>query len=228
MFNDVFKRDFIKVVGMKARRKMRKMRIDPYPDTILRQGLHRKEAQETIDPMVEEAMMYSAVVGTEMISGMADIIDMVDGMVLEQSERKVEVDRAIVQLRHQLGRRDDKIMVIEEWKGNVTEHMRDIGEAQGLIWGWLLEVEQRANQLQVLLVGARREVDLLAGVVTHQSELLNIHQQLILELDQENRRKFERLERMMDPWGQTFRNLIVIDLDPEDQEADVVTLVEHE
>ena len=33
---------------------------------------------------------------------------------------------------------------------------------------------------------------------------------------------------MLDPWGQTFRNLIVIDLDPEDQIEDVVTLVGHE
>ena len=35
MFNDIFKKDFIEVTGMKARRKLRKMRIDPYPDAIL-------------------------------------------------------------------------------------------------------------------------------------------------------------------------------------------------
>ena len=107
------------------------MRIDPYPDTILRRGLHRKEARETIDPLVEESMMYSMVVGAEMLNGMVDIINMVDGMVLEQSERKVEVDGAIVQLHHQMGRRDDRIAVIEVWKEDVTGHMRDIREAQG-------------------------------------------------------------------------------------------------
>ena len=106
--------------------------------------------------------------------------------------------------------------------------MRDIGEAQNGIRGRLLEVESQANQLQALLVGARQEVDLLAGVVTHQSKLPEIHRQLILELDQENRQKFERLERMLDPQGWTFGNPILIDLDPEDREADVVTLVEHE
>ena len=35
-FNDVFKKDLIMVVGMKARRKMRKMRINPYPVTSFR------------------------------------------------------------------------------------------------------------------------------------------------------------------------------------------------
>ena len=83
MFGDVYKKDFIKVTGMKARQKMRAMRIDPYPDAILRCGLLRKEPKETANPILEEVMMYSAVVGTEMLSRMADIIDTVDGMVLE-------------------------------------------------------------------------------------------------------------------------------------------------
>ena len=141
-FNDVFKKDFIEVMGMKARWKLCKMRINPYPNAILRWGLHRKEPRETIDPMIEESMMYSVVVGTEMLSGMADIIDTVDGMVLEQSERKAEVDRAVVWLCHQIGRRDDRIAVMEEWKEDVTVYMQDIGEAQGRIQGQLLEVEQ--------------------------------------------------------------------------------------
>ena len=62
-FNDVFKKDLITVIGMKARRKMRKMRIDLYPDAILRRGLHKKEPWEDVDPVLEDAMMYTAGVG---------------------------------------------------------------------------------------------------------------------------------------------------------------------
>ena len=80
-------------------------------------------------------------VPSEMLLGMTDIIDMVDGMVLEESERKVEVDRSIVHLRHKMGRTETRVSVVEEWKGEVTEHMCDIGEAQGRIWGWLSEAE---------------------------------------------------------------------------------------
>ena len=35
-FNDVFKEDLITVAGMKGRRLMRRMRIDPYPDALIR------------------------------------------------------------------------------------------------------------------------------------------------------------------------------------------------
>ena len=58
-------------------------------------------------------------------------------------------------------------------------------------------------------------------------ELLGIHQELILTLERENNQKFERIERMLDPRGQTFGNPILVDLDPEEQESDVVTLVEQ-
>ena len=56
--------------------------VDPYPDTLLRRGLKRREARENTDPILEEAMMYLATVGVELLHRMADIIDMVDGMVL--------------------------------------------------------------------------------------------------------------------------------------------------
>ena len=132
MFNNVYKKDFIEVTVMKARQKMRKMRINPYPDAIIRYGLHKKEAQETTEPVLEEAIMYTAVVGMELMEGLAMTSDTVDRMVLETSERKVEVDGALVRLRHQLSARDDRIAIFNEWKGEVTKHMRDIGEAQAL------------------------------------------------------------------------------------------------
>ena len=98
MFNDMFKKDFIEVTTMKARRKMRAMRIDPYPDAIIRRGLHKKEPRETAKPILEEAMMYTSVVGMEMLEGLAMTSDTVDRMVLEASERKAEVDGALVHL----------------------------------------------------------------------------------------------------------------------------------
>ena len=115
--------------------------------------------------------------------------------------------------------------VIEEWKGDVMEYMQDMGEAQGGIWGRLSEAEARANQLQVLLMSAHRELDLLLGVVVRQSEVINIQQELLLTMEVENQRKFKRIERMLDLRGRTFTNPIVIDLDLEDRGADGVTLV---
>ena len=130
---------------MKARCKIRAMRIDPYPDTIIRRGLHKKELRETAEPILEEVMMYTAIVRMEMLEGLVIMLDTIDRMVLEVSERKAEVDGALVRLCHQLGHRDDHVAVIEEWKEDVTTHMWDIGEAQGLVRGKLLESKLRIN-----------------------------------------------------------------------------------
>ena len=102
-FNDVYKKDFIKVTVMKAHRKMRKMRIDPYLDAIICRGLHKKEPRETADPVLEDVMMYSMVVEMELMEGLAMVHDTVDRLALETSERKAEVDGALVRLCHQLG-----------------------------------------------------------------------------------------------------------------------------
>ena len=79
--------------------------------------------------------MYSMMVGMECLTGMVDIIDIVDGMVLEGLERKVEVDGNIVRLKHKMARTETRVSVIEEWKGEVMEHMRDVGDSQGTIQG---------------------------------------------------------------------------------------------
>ena len=201
------------------------MRIDPYPDAVIRWGLTKKEPRETAHPILEEAMMYTAIVGMELMEGLATTSNTVDRMVLEESERKVEVDGALVQLRHQLGRRDDRIAIIDEWKEDVTTHMRDIGEAQGLVRGRLSEVGLCIHQLQVLVVSQRREVDMLGDVLVRSTEVIEAQCQLIYGMEAEFNQKLTQLERMFGLEGRTMGNPIVIEDDPVE---DVVTLVGHE
>ena len=47
MFNDVFKNDLVEVMGMVRRRKLQCLRVNSYPDAILRRGLKCKELRET-------------------------------------------------------------------------------------------------------------------------------------------------------------------------------------
>ena len=225
MFNNVFKKDFIEVTAMKAQRKMWAMRIDPYPDAIIRRGLHKKEPRETAKPVLEEAMMYTAVVGMEMMEGLVQTSDAVDRMALERVERKAEVDGALVYLHHQLGQRDDQIMVINEWKEDVTTHMRDIGEAQGLIWGRLSEAELRVTQLQNLLLGQHQEMDTLGDILVQQTAVIEAQRQLIYGMEAEFNRKLTWLERMFGLEGCTMGNPIMI---KDDLVEDAVILVEHE
>ena len=87
------------------------------------------------------------------------------------------------------------------------------------------EAELHLNQFQALAVAQCHELDLVGGVVLRQSAVINIQCQLILEMEGEFNRKLERLERMMDLWGWSLGNPILIKDDPVE---DVVTLVGHE
>ena len=97
-FNDVFKKDLIEVAGMKGWKLMRRMRINPYPDALIRWGLHKKELRENADPVLEDAMMYTSGVAMEIMEGLAMVQDTVDQAALERSERKAEVDGGLVRL----------------------------------------------------------------------------------------------------------------------------------
>ena len=99
------------------------MRMDPYPDAVIHRGLYKREPRETAKPILEEAMMYTSVVGVEMMEGLAITSDTVDRMVLEASERKTEVDGGLVRLRHRLGQTEQRAAVVEEWKEDVTTHI---------------------------------------------------------------------------------------------------------
>ena len=213
-FNNVFKEDLITIAGMRGRRLMRRMRLEPYMDALIRRGFYKKEPRETAHPVLENAMMYTSAVGMEIMEGLAIVQDAVDTAALERSERKAEVDGALVRLRHQLGARDDRVAVIEEWKEDVTTHMWDIGEAQGLVWGRLSEAEYRLAQHQAILRAQTEELELMGGVVGRQTAVIEAQCRLIYGMEEEFNRKLARLERMMDPVGRTLGNPILIEDDP--------------
>ena len=115
--------------------------------------------------------------------------------------------------------------VIEDWKEDVTIHMRDIGEAQGLVRGRLSEAELRIRQLQSLVLAQRQEVDLLGDVLGRSTSVIEAQRQLIYGMEEEFNRKLVRLERMINPVGRSLGNPILIEDDPVE---DVVILVGHE
>ena len=199
---------------MKGRRLMRRMRIDPYPGALIRRGLYRREPRETAHPILEDAMMYTSAVGMEIMEGLAIVQDAVDRLTLEASERKAEVDGGLVRLHHRLGQTEQRAVVVEEWKEDVTTHMRDIGEAQGLVRGRLSEAEYRLRQLQAMVLTNSREVGLLGDVMGRQTAVIEAQRRLIYGMEAEFNRKLARLERMIDPAGRSLGNPILIEDDP--------------
>ena len=209
----MFKEDLITIAGMRGRRLMRRMRIDPYPDALIRRGFYKNEPRETAHPILESAMMYTSAVGMEIMEGLAIVQDAVDRGTLEASERKTEVDGGLVRLRHRLGQTEQRAAVVEEWKEDVTTHMRDIGEAQGLVRGRLSEAEYRLTQHRAILRAQTQELELMGGVVAHQTEVIEAQRRLIYGMEEFNR-KLGRLERMIDPVGRSLGNPILVEDDP--------------
>ena len=181
-----------------------------------------------MDPILEDVMMYMSAVAMEIMEGLAIVQDAVDSSTLERSERKAEVDGALVRLRHQLGQWDDRVMILEDWQRDATIHMQDIGEVQGLIQGRLSEAELRLRQLQVLVLTNRREVDMLGDVIGRQTAVIEVQRRLIYGMEEGFNRKLVRLERMMDPVGRLLGNPILIEDDPVEDAVVLGTVEERE
>ena len=69
------------------------------------------------------------------------------------------------------------------------------------------------------------ELDLVGGVLTRQTAVIEAQCWLIYGMEEEFNWKLARLERMMDPVGRSLWNPILIEDDPV---KDVVVLVGHE
>ena len=109
---------------------------------------------------------------------------------------------------------NNRVVILEDWQRDATNHMQDIGESQGLIRGRLTEAELRLRQLQALMLTHHREVELLGDVMGRQTAVIEAQRQLIYGMEEEFNRKLARLERMMDPVGRTLGNPILIEDDP--------------
>ena len=59
----------------------------------------------------------------------------------------------------------------------------------------------RLTQLQAVVVGLSQEMALYRDVVRRQNEMLQIQTDLIMVMDEENRRRIGSLERRIDPRG---------------------------
>ena len=76
-FRDLFKKDLIEAGSIYARRALRNLNILLYLLVILlvilKRGLKRREAQEMVDPILKEGMVFSLMVGVELMNKVVDV-----------------------------------------------------------------------------------------------------------------------------------------------------------
>ena len=64
-----------------------------------------------------------------------------------------------------------RMLVVEEWKEDMTVHMWEMGEQRGEDHCRMREMEERINQLQVLLVTQSQEMEIMSDVIQAQNKV---------------------------------------------------------
>ena len=80
----------------------------------LRRGLKRRENRETANPILEEAMMYTRMVGVEVIKDIANTNERVDTLSLEMSEGVAKVNTNLNKVDYWVGEVDHCVEILEQ------------------------------------------------------------------------------------------------------------------
>ena len=106
-----------------------------YLEGLLRRGMKRRENKETADPILEEAMMFSSMVGVEILSDVGQTNERVDALLLEMSEGLAKVQLNINKVDRRFTELDHRIEVLEESRRYYQEFLvADAGRHQTLQW----------------------------------------------------------------------------------------------
>ena len=103
-FGDLFKKDLIEVGSIYARRALRTLDISLYLSALFKRGLKRGEVRETAEPILEEGMMFTSMVGMELTNEMVDINQRMDDFKAEVETRFEGQERVEESLRERLER----------------------------------------------------------------------------------------------------------------------------
>lgn len=165
-FEDIFKKNLVKAMGMIGRCKLNRLHVEPYLRAVLKRGMKRREGWETADPILKEVIMYSTAVDmdVELLEGMVSIIDTMEMVEVKVIKQKEKVGANFQKLDNSVGVIDMRVEIIKEWKRDVTDHIHDTGEAQG-------EVH---HQLQAVLVGMSWEMGEMGDVIQAQNDAFQV------------------------------------------------------
>ena len=108
-WSNLYKKDLLEAGSMVGHHHLHQMEGSPYLESLLKRGFKRRENKETADPILEEAMMFTSMVGVEILNNVGQTNERVDALSLEMSEGLAKaqlninkVDRKWVEVDHQV------------------------------------------------------------------------------------------------------------------------------
>ena len=113
-WEDLYKKDLLEVGSMVAQCHLCQINRSPYLEALLQRGLRRRENRETANPILEEAMLFTRMVGVEVIKDIANTNERVDTLSLEMSEGVAKVNTNLNKVDCWVGEVDHQVEILEE------------------------------------------------------------------------------------------------------------------
>ena len=88
-FSDLFKEDLIEATGIVACHHHHWLDTSTYLKALLHRGLKRKESKEKVDVNIETSMMFTSVIGVEVLNKVAIMNKEVNHSILESTGRNI-------------------------------------------------------------------------------------------------------------------------------------------
>ena len=236
-FGDLFKNDFIEAGSIYARRALRTLDISPYLSALFKRGLKRREARETADPILEEGMMFSSMIGVELTQEMVDINQRTDDLKAEVETRFEARERVEESLRGRLEGESvlrvglsHRVEILEEARRGTQQYLessrnerrletarvRSIGARCSILESREREGFQDMEAMKVLL-------EAQTGVINQQTEVIqNLERQVealrVIALEAR-----EAVGNLREPRGNSLGDPILVE-DSDEEEEDIVVL----
>ena len=160
-------------------------------------------------------MVYNSTVTVEMLSGMADIIDMVDKPILDTLEQQVKEANNLNKVDQKVGEVKQRVEILEESCYHYQEFIladmeqrRQVHWEQELLWN-------RTDQAFALIQELHGEMQLMGEVIGAQTCTINTQNGYLKAMKRRN----AELGRRLDDWGWMLGNPIVIE-DDDDRHPD--------
>ena len=232
-FEDLFKNDFIEAGSIYARRALRALDISPYLSALFKRGLKRRESRETADPVLEEGMMFSSMVGVELTNEMVDINQRTDDLKAEVETRFAGMEREEELLRERLERESvsrvgisHRVEILEEDRRGTQQYLESSRNERRLETARVRTIGARCSMLESReregfqdLEAMKVLLEAQTGVINQQSEVIqNLERQVealrVIALEAR-----EAVVNLREPRGNSLGDPILVEDSDEEEEV---------
>ena len=237
-FGDLFKKDLIEAGSIYAHRALWTLDISPYLSTLFKRGLKRGEARETAEPILEEGMMFTSMVGVELTNKMVDINQRMDDFKAEVKTRFEASERVEESLRERLERESvsrvgvsHRVEILEEACWGTQQVLESFSNERRLETARVRSIGARCSILKSRERESFRDLEAMKvllkaqmGVINQQTEVIQNLERQVEALRVVALEAREAVGNLREPQGNSLGDPILVEDSDEEEEEEVQVL----